>query len=266
MARYLGWALASIISISSIGGAMAADMPMKAPPLPVEPVYNWTGFYIGGNVGGGWDDIKTLELAPGTAAFPTGTVFPTARGSGWLGGVQAGYNWQAAPNFLVGLEGEFSWADITDTSNSVSTVPRFLGLTSTTHTKLKDFALGTARLGYVSSNWLFYGKAGVAWGETTSNGFSTLADGTPDGTYNRFASRAGWVVGAGVEWGFASNWSARIEYDHIFFDSRTIQSNDLSTAGVLTNSYISSGVNVDIVRAGLNYRFNWGAAPLLAKY
>ena len=52
------------------------DMPMKAPPMPVEPVYNWTGFYIGGNVGGGWDDIKTLELAPGTAAFPTGTVFP----------------------------------------------------------------------------------------------------------------------------------------------------------------------------------------------
>ena len=69
-----------------------------------------------------------------------------------------------------------------------------------------------------------------------------------------------------MEWGFASNWSARIEYDHIFFDSRTIQSNNFSTAGVLTNSYISSGVNVDIVRAGLNYRFNWGAAPLLAKY
>ena len=80
--------------------------------MAVEPVYNWTGFYIGGNVGGGWDDVKSLELAPGTPGLPTGTVFPTARGSGWLGGVQAGYNWQVAPNFLVGLEGEFFFGPI----------------------------------------------------------------------------------------------------------------------------------------------------------
>jgi outer membrane immunogenic protein len=266
MNRFLGVTFASIVSIAGIGSAVAADMPMKAPPMVAEPVYNWTGFYIGGNVGGGWDDIKSLELPPGTGAFPAGTVFPTARGSGWLGGVQAGYNYQVAPNFLVGLEGEYSWADITDTNNSVSTAPRFLGLTSTTNTKLKDLALGTGRLGYVTNNWLLYGKAGIAWGETTSSGFSTLADGTPDGTHNRFSTHLGWVVGVGAEWGFAPNWSARIEYDHIFFDSRTIQSNDLSTAGVLTNSYISSGMNVDIVRAGVNYRFNWGGVPLLAKY
>jgi outer membrane immunogenic protein len=187
-------------------------------------------------------------------------------GSGWLAGVQAGYNWQPAPNFVVGLEGEYSWADISDTSVSTSTVPRFLGLTGTNTTKLQDFSLFTGRLGYAANSWLFYGKAGVAWGDTTTSGFSTLANGTPNGKDTRFASHTGWVVGVGAEWSFAPNWSARIEYDHIAFDSRTIQSNDISAAGVASSTFLSAGDNFDIVRAGVNYRFNWGAAPLLAKY
>jgi outer membrane immunogenic protein len=265
--RNFGWALASIVSLGSLGAAMAADLPVKAPAMPMpEPIYNWTGFYIGGSAGGGWDDVKSLELPPGTNAFPAGTVFPTAHGSGWLAGVHAGYNYQLAPNFVVGIEGEYLWADITDTSTSVSTVPRLLGFTSTSNTKFQDLTLATGRLGYAVNNWLLYGKAGVAWGDSTSSGTSTFASGVLEGTDNHFASHTGWVVGVGAEWGFAPNWSAKIEYDHIAFDSRTIQVNSVTTAGVASTSFISAGTNIDMVRAGVSYRFNWGGAPLVAKY
>jgi outer membrane immunogenic protein len=267
------WRIAVVKKLLLTGAALAlfatpgfaADLPMKAPAYVPQPVYDWSGFYIGGNAGWGWDTIKSLELPPGNGAFPAGTVFPTAHGSGWLGGVQAGYNYQIAPNFVIGIEGEYSWADITDTNISVSTTPRFLGLTSTTNTKLQDLALATGRMGYALNNWFLYGKGGLAWGDTTSSGVSTFANGTPEGTYNRFASHTGWVVGVGAEWGFAPNWSARIEYDHIAFDSRTTQTNSVTVAGVASTTFISAGDSVDLVRAGVNYRFNWGL-PVAAKY
>ena len=265
MKQFFGLAITSIFALGIATNAMAADMPLKAAPMMAAPVYSWTGFYIGGNGGYGWDDIKTVESTPASVAFPTGTVFPVGRGSGWLAGVQAGYNYQIAPNFLFGVEGEYLWADIRDTSVSISTVPRFLGFASTNTTKYQDIALATARLGYVANEWLFYGKGGLAWGESTSSGFGMLANGTLNDTFTKFSSHTGWVVGVGVEWSFAPNWSAKIEYDHIFFDSRNIAVNDTTVAGVSSVTVQSSGTNLDLVRAGINYRFNWGA-PLVARY
>jgi len=260
MNRYIGLAFASAVSIGALGSAMAADLPMKAPPI-MAPVDYWSGFYIGGNGGYGWDKVKSTELAPGTNAFPTGTVFNTSNGTGWTAGVQAGYNWLLAPHFLFGVEGEYSWANINGSDTTVSTVPRLLGFTSYSTSNLKDFALGTARVGYVEANWLFYAKAGAAWGEANGTGIATAANGTLFETSTHFVSRSGYVVGVGGEWSFAPNWSARIEYDHIFFDARTV-----SITGTVDTSFSSSGSNVDLVRAGINYRFNWGGAPLVAKY
>jgi outer membrane immunogenic protein len=231
----------------------AADLPMKAPEYVPTPVYNWTGFYIGGNAGWGWGRSKSTEVS-GTNAFPVGTLFAPRDTSGWLGGVQVGYNWQVAPNFVFGLEGEYSWSDITGTSATVSTVPRFAGFTSTTTSKLTDFSLATFRLGYALDNWLFYGKAGVAWGQFNGSGIATNANGTLFETFTFGGSSAGGVVGIGAEWGFAPGWSAKIEYDHIFFDSRPVL---ISGTVNLTNT--SSGSNVDLVRAGVNYRFDSGA-------
>jgi outer membrane immunogenic protein len=252
--------LGSMMLIGLGGMAIAADLPMKAPAYVPPPVYDWTGFYIGGNAGWGWDTIKATQIAPGSGAFPVGTVFTPRHSNGWLGGVQAGYNWQPAPNFVFGFEGEYTWSDITGTSVTVSTVPRFAGFTSTTTSKLKDFALGTFRLGYAADNWLFYGKAGVAWGQFNGSGIAINPNGTLFETTTFGGSDAGWVVGVGTEWGFAPGWSARIEYDHIFFDSRTVQ---ISGTANFTNT--STGSNVDLVRAGVNYRFNWGV-PVAAKY
>jgi outer membrane immunogenic protein len=237
----------------------AADLPMKAPVYVPPPVYNWTGFYIGGNAGWGWSTTKATEIAPGTGAFPAGTAFTPRDGNGWLGGVQVGYNWQPAPNFVFGLEGEFTWSDITGTSATES-IGRFPGFTATTTSKLKDFALGTGRLGYAADNWLFYGKGGVAWGQFNGSGIVTNPNGTLFETSTFGGNSFGGVLGVGAEWGFAPGWSARIEYDHIFFDSRPVLIN-----GTVNLTNASSGSNVDLVRAGLNYRFNWGA-PVVAKY
>jgi outer membrane immunogenic protein len=258
MFKKLLFASAALVGLA--GPGFAADLPMKAPAYIPPPVYDWSGFYIGGNAGWGWGTVKATEALPGTNAFPFGTVFSPRDTSGWLGGFQAGYNWQPAPNFVFGLEGEYTWSDISGTSVSVSTAPRFVGFSSTATSKLTDFALGTFRLGYAMDNFLFYGKGGVAWGQFNGSGINNNANGTVFQTFTFGGSSTGWVVGVGAEWGFAPGWSARIEYDHIFFDSRPVL-----IVGTVDQSTTSAGSNVDIVRAGVNYRFNWGA-PLVARY
>jgi outer membrane immunogenic protein len=250
-------------SLLALGGnaALAADMApaYKAPPMtaPVA-VYNWTGFYIGGHVGGGWGHDSSTELAPGTVAFPIGTAFNAHNTSGFLGGVQGGYNWQASNNFVIGIEGEYSWEDLSGTASTVSVVN---GFTSTTTVKATDLALVTGRLGYAVSNWLFYVKGGGAWGHGNSSGTGVTAAGAFFNTTSTSADRSGWVVGGGVEWGFAPNWSAKVEYDHVDFGSENVTVN--SSNGVTT--FVNSTSREDIVKGGVNYRFNWGG-PVVAHY
>ncbi len=159
--------MAAACAIASVQLASAADMPTKAPVYAPIAMYNWTGFYIGGHIGGGWADERSTELAPGTVSFPVGTVFAAHNLSGFLGGVQGGFNWQASNNFVLGVEGDYSWEDLKGTATTVSIVN---GFTSTTTAKSADLALLTGRLGYAMSNWLFYVKGGGAWKRGNSNG------------------------------------------------------------------------------------------------
>jgi outer membrane immunogenic protein len=255
-------ASAALTALISANPVLAADLPAKTyPKAPVyvpPPVYNWTGFYIGGNVGWGWASLGSTETAPGTAAFPIGTVFTKNNMNGFLGGVQTGYNWQVTPGFVVGLEGEWSWADVNGTETTVSTVN---GFTSVVDAKMKDFALLTGRLGYAADNWLFYVKGGGAWGQFSSSGVGTLAGGTFFETTSTSSNRSGWTIGAGVEWGFAPNWSAKLEYNYIDFGSTNV-----AVVGTVSGiSNVSSTATVNVVKGGINYRFNWGA-PVVAKY
>jgi outer membrane immunogenic protein len=253
---------AALIALISTNPGFAADLPARtysrAPVYVPPPIYNWTGFYIGGNVGWGWARENSTEIAPGTASFPIGTAFATHNLSGFLGGVQAGYNWQAAPNFVLGLEGEYSWSDLTGTATTVSLVNNF---SSTTLAKTKDFALATARAGYAADNWLFYVKGGGAWTQGNSAGTGFLANGTFFDTTSTSTNRTGWTVGVGVEWGFAPNWSAKIEYNYL--DMGSINLPVVSSAGIISN--LSSTETINVVKAGVNYRFNWGA-PVVARY
>jgi outer membrane immunogenic protein len=241
--------------------AFAADMTpayKAAPMAPPVAIYNWTGFYIGGHIGGGWAENESIQLAPGSVSFPTGTAFTKNNLSGFLGGVQGGFNWQASNNFVLGVEGEYSWADLNGTASTVSVVNGFV---TTATAKINDLALATGRLGYAANNWLFYVKGGGAWGQASTNGTGVLANGTPFNTTSSSTNRSGWVVGGGVEWGFAPNWSAKIEYDHIDFGSSTVAIN--TTPG--TTNFISTSQTVDLVKGGINYRFNWGG-PVVATY
>jgi outer membrane immunogenic protein len=239
----------------------AADLPVKAPPPP-PPVYDWTGLYVGGNVGWGWDHSVSTEVPPSTSlAFPNGTVFNAFNGNGFLGGVQAGFNYQTPYHLVVGVEGDFDWTDIKGTETTISNVTTgpFVGFASTNTLKLKDFALLTGRVGWAAANWLFYAKGGVALGQTSATGVGVLANGTLFETNSSSTDRSGWTIGAGVEWGFAPGWSAKIEYNHIDFGSTNVGVNHFETGGTFFTTFVSSTAKVDVVKGGFNYRFNWGA-------
>jgi outer membrane immunogenic protein len=239
--------------------ALTADLAYKA-PQSVAPVsfYQWTGFYIGGHIGGGWGEEHATELPPGVAGFPAGSMFAPHHLSGFLGGVQGGYNWQASNHFVLGVEGEYSWADLSATASTISPVAPFV---STTTIRSKELALATGRLGYAANNWLFFVKGGAAWAYNSSTGVGTLTNGTFVNTNFSSLDRSGWTAGGGVEWGFKPNWSAKIEYDHVDFGSATAAVN---TSNGLT-ALVSSSNRVDLVKAGVNYRFN-GGGPVVARY
>ena len=238
----------------------AADLPVKAPPPP-PPVYDWTGLYVGGNIGWGWSRVDDTELPPGTTAFPTGTVFPTGHANGFLGGAQVGFNYQTPYHVVVGVEGDFDWTNIRGTETTISTVTTapFVGFASTSTGKLKDFGLLTGRVGWAAANWLFYAKGGVALGQSSSTGVGVLANGTLFDTFSSSTDRTGWTIGAGVEWGFAPGWSAKIEYNHIDFGSTNLGVVRVETSGIVATAFESSTERVDVVKGGINYRFNWGA-------
>jgi len=263
MKRWLCPAIAAAVAIASGGSALAADlmptkaMPMKAPYVAPPPLYNWTGFYIGGHVGGGWasTDVSVFNAA-GVNDF-NGTF----SSSGWLGGGQAGFNWMLASSWVLGFEADISGADINGSITGCSATG-----CSTGNSKVDELGTARGRLGYAMNNWLFYGTGGFAWGHSSTTrtiisapGFPVLvgqastASGTDDG----------WVAGAGIEWGFMPNWTARVEYLHYEFDNIG-QSFTYSLAAAARTTTANTGI--DTVRFGLNYLWNWSPAPLIARY
>ena len=183
--------------------------PSKAAPPPyVAPIYNWTGFYIGGN--GGWGQSNScLNFVDGF-----GLDFVTAarsRSGGVIGG-QIGYRWQAS-QWVFGVEAQGDWADLSHTRVS----PFFdqfagLGLIST-RTKTDGIGLFTGQIGYAWNAALFYVKGGAA---VTSNRFSILETFSGIELASASATRWGGTVGVGFEYGFAPNWSFGVEYNHLF--------------------------------------------------
>lgn len=124
--------LAGIALIALVAGpAMAADLPMRGPvytpPPPAVVFYNWTGCYIGANVGGGWTHNSNTfgEPLPDPVAYGFAPINIGTNGSGVVAGGQAGCNWQAAPNFVVGIEGDFSWSGVKGegTAGPIESVP-----------------------------------------------------------------------------------------------------------------------------------------------
>lgn len=268
-------AVGAMASMCILGGsAFAADLPVKAPshmaPAPAPLTYNWTGFYVGGNIGWGWENRTITNVGTiNGAAFPAGTTH-SSDADGFIGGLQLGYDWQFAPNWLVGVAGDFDWSDINGSSDNLNVVGGTGPGTRLSHGtyNYKYLATVTGRLGYVANNWLLYFKGGWAWAKRKGNGITTntvTAGALPPGstlvTTTSSGTPSGWTIGGGTEYRFAPHWSAFIEYDYVDFGTKT--GHPLVTFAVPGAAPVATGVtlardndsHISVVKGGINYRF-----------
>jgi outer membrane immunogenic protein len=277
-------------------------LPVKAPVVP-PPIFTWTGFYVGGNVGYSWGrastdltenlsttaTITTLAGAPIASATVNTTSFGNdrARLDGALGGFQAGYNKQIN-RWVLGVEGDIQWTDqrggLTICPVPPGTAPVPCPGTTGTQFGSADYRLpwfGTlrGRAGVTFDRVLLYATGGLAVGEIKGSyvdGFVNPATINPFAAGSFNTTRAGWVVGAGAEAAIGRNWSIKAEYLHMDFGnvdqnvsangvplSLTIGAFVTTLSQSLTSSF-HTHVTDDVFRIGVNYRF--GAPVIAAKY
>jgi outer membrane immunogenic protein len=257
IAAILGCMVGAVQLAQAADMATKAPMPAKAPMAPLIIAYNWTGFYVGGHVGGGWEHHTiTNSGSLGSSNFPVGYSSSDDL-SGVLAGGQIGYDWQFHPNWLVGVAGDLAWTDIKGDAINVGLLnPPAL---SHVHHEYPWLATVTGRFGYVANNWLLYAKGGAAWAKAKSSSFTTNAAGVTTTTTESSATRTGWTVGAGTEYRFTQNWSAFLEYDYIDFGTDTISTAVTfgTTAPVLTGTTLSrdNKAYMNVVKGGINFRF-----------
>ena len=218
-------AVANVVAVSALAlctSVYAADLSRRPPPPLMQPIYTWNGFYVGGHFGG----VSTREDANDGVT----TVSPDP--SGVLGGVQAGYNYQLAPNWLIGVEGELSW---TSASGSADVF----------HSQHNWYDTLDGRLGYVMGSWLLYAKGGVAWMNADYS--------IPFSSVN--VTRTGWNIGAGAEFMIAPQWSAKAEYSFLDFGTDNL-------SGPLTGATVNAQVHE--FKVGVNY--HWVPGTLFGRW
>ena len=241
-----------LVALGMVTPASAADLAArpytKAPPPVVAPIYDWTGFYIGAN--GGWGQSRNC-----VDFIVTGFDFADGcrERSGGVAGGQLGYRWQAN-QFVFGLEAQGDWADLSSSRVSLLN-PAF-----STNAKTDGIGLFTGQIGYAWNAALLYFKGG---GAVTSNRFSILSTLTGAELAAASSTRWGGTVGVGFEYGFAPNWSAGIEYDHLFMGN---SNNSFSVANPIVAGALNRiSQDVDMVTVRVNYHWNWGS-PGIATY
>jgi outer membrane immunogenic protein len=220
------------LAVTSFGSAIAADIPAPNYKAPAPVAYNWTGCYVGVHAGGG-----LLQADFVTAAA-------SDQGGGGLAGGQAGCNYQTG-QFVFGVEGEGAWSGITNRSNDSLTDGSSSFLTTVRNRWDADLSL---RVGYALDRALIYGKAGAALGSFDFSNVNT----------NPFSDRGqstltGLLLGLGLEYGFAPNWSAKLEYNVIDFADKDVRFDESDTHGVPVLA--TESARKQIVKAGVNYRF-----------
>ena len=218
---------ATILASTSLG--FAADLPRKGAPAPapyLSPVsaFTWTGAYVGVNGGYAFDQ----NTKGGKAAF--------GKSSGGILGATVGYNYQVAPNFVVGVEGDADWASLNAKKTNA------FSANSTSQAKLDDMFTLRARAGYAVDRALVFATAGYAG----ANVKSSVNDVTNGIVSRNSAFRSGYAVGGGLEYAFTNNISAKGEYIYSALSDKNL------FTGV---DRIKAGLNVSTVKAGINYHF-----------
>jgi outer membrane immunogenic protein len=221
---------ATVLSVGLSQIASAADLPVKAPvykaPAAV-PVSDWTGFYVGASVGGRWDSsvwTTTSLEGPGFPPDPFDNPHRFTDGSLRAGGY-LGYNWQVSPSWVVGIEGDFAWAD---NNSSAASIPGASGASGTGDTaSVKDTWDGgiRGRVGYlINPTLMLFGTGGVSWlhSEASAHCGTNLgwcADSNLGRTDTASSTVAGWTIGGGLEAMLTPNWLVRGEYRYSRYNS-----------------------------------------------
>jgi outer membrane immunogenic protein len=250
-------ATVGLVALGAAAPASAADLAArpytKAPPLMA--LYDWSGFYIGANGGGGWShnclDVTNFR----------GPIAPVREGchdaTGGVVGGQLGYRWQSA-SWVFGLEAQGDWADLKGSNVSLF-IPAW-----TNNSKIEAFGLFTGQVGYAWNNVLWYVKGGAAVTDNKYRGTVTTTGALFDSASD---TRWGGVVGTGLEFGFAPNWSVGVEYDHLFMGSHDVTTISTGVLAGITAGNIfrtdSIRQDVDMVTARINYRFG---GPVVGRY
>lgn len=263
LAMMVGTGLLSLAGF--MGAASAADLSArtytKAPPMAA-PVYSWAGCYAGVEGGGEWGRSRSTGngLNNGVpTSIPSGTLKNQTNLSGGMIGGTVGCNYQM-DHWVFGIEGDASW---TSRSGSSNNIPPFSPVFR------EDFGgswLGTVRgrVGYTvgaGGSVLLYGTAGGAFTDVRIHEFNPTTAATSLLGATERETFAGWTAGAGVEWGFAPGWSAKLEYLYVDFGRQ----NYFQTTATGCCTYDSTHLTDNLVRVGVNYHFNW-AGPVVAKF
>ena len=283
---------AALTAATIAGSAFAADLPSrKVAPAYVAPVpvFTWTGFYVGVNVGYGFGGSNSLTGTdfylgnyPATVAgINTGFNGGGGNLNGILGGAQIGYNWQMN-SLVLGLEADIQGAGL-KSSNALGPFPGNPALgfipfftAGATSQKVDWFGTLRGRLGFtVTPTLLAYVTGGLAYGDvknslTYTAVFPAVAGAIFTGTNSTTSGRIGWTVGAGGEWAFSPNWSMKLEYLYTDLGNSSVGTVTAFGPAIpvqpLFAPVVSRRTAFHTVRAGLNYRFGWASAPVVAKY
>lgn len=261
--QILGLLASSAMLLGTSQIASAADLPVKSMLAPA-PIWSWTGFYAGVHIGAGWGTTESTltgfsVIPPVIPPVAFSLPFSQNNRSGFLGGAQAGYNWQTGWAVL-GVQADIAGMDVKGTT------PCLVVLSCTS--KSDWLATASGRLGaVVLDRGLIYAKGGVAWLNTTHTvNLPILAPGTPNPLTTKESTTWGWLVGFGTEWMITRNWTAFIEYNYIEFDKKNeaFLINPALTAPFRVNVNADLTNKLSVAKVGANYKFDWGT-PVVAR-
>jgi len=255
-------ALFGFVSAASAGSKPPSSAYNNAPAAN----YNWSGGYVGGNLGYGWgtggDPSMSFIDTSGfglTHFIELGGVAPIGVDpKGVIGGVQFGYNWQVSPHFVLGVVTDFQGSGVKGTGTYFATPVAQADLggsaTSTLENRLDWFGTVRERFGWAQQNWLWYATGGFAYGEIKDN-LTFASTSVEQAAGSQSALQPGWTAGAGFEYGW-SQWSAGVEYLYVDLGSTNVTETFSGYPGAGGDSVTMSNRNTfQIVRAVLNYRF-----------
>jgi outer membrane immunogenic protein len=243
----------AVLVVLSTGAAPAGAADMTPAPAPVyskapimAPAFTWTGFYVGGNLGGAWANRNVTDSLFGLN-FSNGT-----NNAVFIGGGQIGGNYQFS-NFVVGVEGTFDWASNNNNTTTGIVVPGLGGNTiqvTSNNTWLSTLA---GRFGVAYDRVLFYGKGGGAWVGNSSFTVTNVTTGASI-TGSNSNTTTGWLAGAGLEWAFANNWTVKFEYDFIGLSGRTFTV-PAGSPFLVGDTFTTGSNNIQMATVGVNFLF-----------